>query len=81
MWYSLFYTSKYIPRVISLRGLLAVSVALVGIVFQFFGYDVPIFVFLPIAPFELTIGVWLLLRGIQEKPRQESFNWDVQEVL
>ena len=81
LWYSLFYASKYIPRVISLWGLLAVSVALVGIVFQFFGYDVPIFVFLPIAPFELTIGVWLLLRGIQEKPRQESFNWDVQEAL
>jgi len=77
LWYSLFYASKYIPRVISLWGLLAVSVALVGIVFQFFGYDVPIFVFLPIAPFEVTIGVWLLLRSIQEKPRQESLGWGV----
>jgi hypothetical protein len=54
------------PRFISLFGLIAVSVASVGIGFQFFGYDVPIFVSLPILPFELTIGVWLLLRGIKD---------------
>ena len=30
LWYSLFYTSKFIPRVISLWGLLAVSAAFVG---------------------------------------------------
>lgn len=71
LWYGLFYTSKYIPRVISLWGLLAVSAAFVGIVLQVLGYTVPIFVFLPILPFELTIGVWLLLRGIKEQPREE----------
>ena len=66
LWYYLFYRSKYIPRVIPLFGLIAVSVALVGIVFQFFGYEVPIFVFLPILPFELIIGLWLMLRGIKD---------------
>ncbi len=66
LWYYLFYKSKYIPRVISLFGLIAVAVASVGIVFQFFGYDVPIFVSLPILPFELTIGTWLMLRGIKD---------------
>ena len=65
LWYSLFYTSKAIPRVISLWGLLAVAVALVGIVLQLLSYDVSIFVFLPILPFEVTIGVWLLLRGVK----------------
>ena len=44
--------------------------ALVGIVFELLGYDVSIFVYLPILPFELTIGVWLMLKGIQEKPAQ-----------
>jgi uncharacterized protein DUF4386 len=72
LWYSLFYTSKSIPRVISLWGLLAVFVAFVGIVLQLLGYDVPIFVSLPILPFEVTIGVWLMLRGIQEQPRDED---------
>ena len=71
LWYSLFYTSRYIPRVISLWGLLAVSVGLIGIVMQVLGYDVSIFVYLPILPFEVTIGVWLILRGIKEQPQDE----------
>ena len=70
LWYSLFYTSRYIPRVISLWGLLAVSVGFIGIVLQVLGYDVSIFVFLPILPFEVTIGVWLLIRGIKEQPQE-----------
>ena len=65
-WYYLFYRSRYIPRAISLFGLMAVSAGLVGLALQFFGHDVSIFVFLPILPFELTIGAWLMLRGIKE---------------
>ncbi len=70
LWYALFYISKYIPRVISLWGLLAVSVGFIGIVVQLLGYDVPIFVYLPIGLFEVTIGVWLMLRGIKEQPQE-----------
>ncbi len=50
---------------ISLFGVLAVSLGLVGFVLELFGYVVPIWVFLPILPFELAIGVWLILRGIR----------------
>ena len=67
LWYSLFYRSRYIPRPISLFGLIAVSVALVGLVIEFLGHDVSILVFLPILPFELTIGTWLVLRGIKDE--------------
>jgi len=67
LWYSLFYRSRYIPRPISLFGLIAVSVALVGLAIEFLGHDVSILVFLPILPFELTIGTWLLLRGIKDE--------------
>lgn len=66
LWYYLFYRSKYIPRVLSLYGLAAVSLALAGNVFQLMGYDVPILVFIPILPFELAIGAWLMLRGIKD---------------
>jgi len=66
LWYSLFYRSRDIPRVISLFGLIAVSVALAGLVVEFLGHDVSILVFLPILPFELTIGTWLVLRGIKD---------------
>lgn len=66
LWYGMFLRSRFIPRAISLLGVAAASVGLVGIVFQLLGYDVPIFVYLPLLPFELTIGLWLLLRGTEE---------------
>jgi len=68
LWYYLFYKSKYVPRVISLYGLIAASVALVGNVFQLLGYDVSIFAALPLLllPFELAIGFWLMLKGIRD---------------
>ena len=65
LWYTMFFRSKYIPRVISLWGLAAVVVALGAAAFQLFGYAVPLWVSIPIAPFELAIGFWLLLKGIQ----------------
>lgn len=64
LWYALFFQSKSVPRAIALFGVAAVSVGLAGIVFELFGYAVPISIYLPILPFELTIGLWLLLRGI-----------------
>jgi hypothetical protein len=63
IWYALFLRSRYIPRAISLFGLVAVAIGLVGIVAQILGADVPIAVYLPILPFELAIGTWLLVRG------------------
>jgi hypothetical protein len=63
LWYYLFYRSRSVPRFISLWGLLAVSVGLVGIVVQLFGHDVATIVYLPIGAFELVIGSWLVLRG------------------
>jgi hypothetical protein len=68
LWYYLFYRSLYVPRALSLFGIAAVSLSLVGNVFQIFGYDVPMLVSIPIGMFELAIGVWLLLRGIREEP-------------
>lgn len=68
IWYSLFFKSRYVPRPLSLFGVVAVSVSLVGMVFQLFGRAVPIFVSLPIGLFELVIGVWLLVRGIPGWP-------------
>jgi len=66
LWYYLFYKSKYVPRFISLYGLIAASVALLGIVYELFGHGVSILVYLPLLPFELTIGAWLLIKGIRD---------------
>jgi hypothetical protein len=64
LWYYLFYRSRYVPRILSLFGIAAVAVGLVGIVAEFFNVDVPTLVYIPIGLFELVIGLWLLLRGI-----------------
>ncbi len=68
IWYYLFYRSSYIPRVISLFGLLAVVLGLGSVVFQLLGYEVSILLSLPLLPFELAIGSWLLFLGIREQP-------------
>jgi hypothetical protein len=67
-WYGLFYRSRLIPRAIPAFGLVAVSVGLVGTVLGLLGNDVPMLAYLPILPFELTIGTWLLLRGTRHDP-------------
>jgi hypothetical protein len=66
LWYSMFFKSRYIPRAISLFGLVAVALALGAAACEIFGYAVPMWVSIPIAPFELAIGFWLLLKGIKE---------------
>ncbi len=66
LFYYLFFKSGYIPRALSLFGLIAASLAVIGSPFELLGYDVPILVFLPNLPFELTIGVWLMVKGIRD---------------
>jgi len=66
LFYYLFFKSGYIPRALSLFGLIAALLALIGTPFALLGYDVPIVVFLPNLPFELTIGVWLMVKGIRD---------------
>jgi hypothetical protein len=68
LFYYLFLKSRLIPRVLAVWGLIAASLALIGMPFSLFGYDVPIVVFIPNLPFELTIGVWLLVKGIRGGP-------------
>ncbi len=63
LFYFLFFKSRLIPRWLSIWGLIAAPMALVGSVLLLFSITVPIIVFLPNLPFELTIGVWLLVKG------------------
>ena len=65
MFYYLFYKSGFLPRGLSLLGLIAAPLALVGTLFGLLGYNVPLVVFLPNLPFELGVGLWLLVKGIR----------------
>jgi len=66
LFYYLFYKSGYIPKALSLLGLIAAPLALIGVPFLLIGYDVPIVVFILNLPFELGIGLWLLIKGIKD---------------
>ncbi|MGA3057807.1 MAG: DUF4386 domain-containing protein [Candidatus Limnocylindrales bacterium] len=67
LWYYLFYESRYVPRWLSLYGLAAVAVGLVGASAELLlGNNVGILPFIAILPFEVIIGLLLLLRGVRE---------------
>ena len=65
LFYYLFLKSKYVPKVIPIYGIIVASVGFIGELFAIFGHDVPLYVFIPILPFELAIGVWLMAKGFR----------------
>jgi hypothetical protein len=64
LFYTLFFQSRYIPRALALFGLVAASLGLIGTLLVLLGYDVPIIVVALNFPFEVTAGVWLIVKGI-----------------
>lgn len=64
IWYSLFFTSRAIPRLLAAWGIASIMVAFTGIIMSMLGFSVHILFYAHIAVFELTIGLWLLLRGV-----------------
>ena len=64
LFYYLFFKSKYIPTWLALFGIAVASLGFIGELFVLLDYDVSLFVFLPILPFELAIGIWLMIKGI-----------------
>jgi hypothetical protein len=66
LFYYLLFKSRYVPRALSIFGLVAAPLALIGTVVELLGYSVPLVVFLPNLPFELAIGLWLLVKGIKD---------------
>jgi hypothetical protein len=66
LFYYMFYKSGNIPRILSLWGLVAVSLVLIGTLSAMFGCGVSFFVYLPYVPFEFVIGVWILVKGTSD---------------
>jgi len=63
LFYYLFYKSRYIPRLLSAWGLIAISLAFIGTWLVFFDIKI-IAMVIPNMAFEIAIGIWLLARGI-----------------
>jgi len=66
LFYYLFYKSRVIPRVLSLWGLIAVSLALIGSLLVACGREVSFLIFLPYLPFEFVVGIWILIKGLRK---------------
>lgn len=65
LFYSLLYKSGAVPRALSLWGLVTVFPMLVGTLTQIFGTSIPFYYYAPYIPFELVIGIWILVKGIK----------------
>ncbi len=66
LWYYLFLKSGYIPQALSLWGLVAVSLLLIPVLLQLYDRNSthPVMVVgLLYLPFELVLGIWLLVKG------------------
>ncbi len=66
LFYYLFHKSGFLPRILSLWGLIAAPLAFIGSLFDHLGYNISMFVFLPNLPFDLAIGLWLVVKGIRD---------------
>jgi hypothetical protein len=73
-FYYLLYRSGVVPRALSLWGLITVWPCLVGTLLAVFGYEAPTLLYVFYMPFELVIGIWILVKGINEasETRQQS---------
>lgn len=61
LFYSLFYVSRVIPRVLAAFGLAVVALAMVAVVLELLGYGNLMALMAPVGIFELITGLWLLL--------------------
>ena len=71
-FYYLFFASSMVPRWLSAYGLVAVGVGLVAAGVELLGHPLGLIPYLPIGPFELVIGVYLLAKGIRTDRRPSA---------
>ena len=65
LWYYLFYASGYLPRALSLWGLVAICLLTVPVVLALYDRELTfaLILGLPYAPYELVLGLWLIVKG------------------
>jgi len=70
LWYSLLFRSRIVPRLLALWGLVAVPLVLVATVLVVWNPDLdPGFALYALyVPFELVLGLWLLIKGVAVPP-------------
>jgi hypothetical protein len=67
LWYSLFYRSRSIPRVLSAWGVISVSIVAVNVFLTLLSRDAELILVMlaPYVVFEGLIGPWLMIKGMR----------------
>jgi hypothetical protein len=71
IFYPLLDRARIVPRWLSLWGLISLIPVAAASLLVMLGVVVPFAVYLPYVPFELVIGLWILIRGIEMAPAKE----------
>jgi hypothetical protein len=66
LFYYLLYKSNFVPRWLSLWGLVAIFPVLGATLASIFDLQFPYVLLIPYIPFEFVIGLWILVKGIPE---------------
>ncbi len=67
LFYALLDRSRLVPRPLSLWGLITVLPFALGAPLMVLGIEFPFILYVPYVPFELGIGLWVLVKGVREK--------------
>jgi hypothetical protein len=64
----LLYQSKLVPRPLAVWGVIGYIVFISGITLELFGYGVGVLLSIPGGLFEVSLSVWLIVRGFSTSP-------------
>jgi hypothetical protein len=65
LWYYLLYASRAVPRALSIWGLVAICLLTIPALVVLYNREFRVveILGLPYAPFELVLGIWLIVKG------------------
>jgi hypothetical protein len=67
IFYALLFKARTVARPLSLWGLVSAQGVFAGVLLGLFGVEAPIFLYVLYIPFELVIGIWILIRGVNRE--------------
>ena len=74
LFYYLFFRSKVVPKFFSLWGLISLTIVTAATLFEVFGVETPMWLYLPYVPFELVLGIWILIKGANRGMKEDEVN-------
>ncbi len=72
MFCYLLYISKLVPRGLSIWGFLGYIVFIAGTITELFGYPFGVQLAIPGGLFEITLSIWLIIKGFKESELRQA---------